>query len=159
MARKAMVKEEEEEEEEENPPKANRAPRLHIEHIGRKRVAVSSIFFIQGTLSDKFRDGRSLEAYIAALNTGELDLPDAVRILEWPNLGYITLDHRRLYCLKEHSRTSRTELVTIADVYKFPDDLMRLLEAGGIFHEFVWKFRRMSATLVPRKWGPNTSRH
>lgn len=147
MVCKARVKQEDE-------TSSSRSPQEpRIEYVGRKFVPVDGTFYIQGSLSDAFSDGRPLTTYIADLRSGVLDplaLPNPIRVIEWPDLGYVTLDHRRLFCLKEHFRATRAGEWTVADVYKFSDEVMGLVINRGIFSEFIWKFKRLSASLEPR---------
>ena len=89
-------------------------------------VAVDLIDYSQPTLSQNFGDGRDIDVTIQMLDDEQIDpLYPQFKLLEVVKVQreqrYISKDHRRLYCFKQHQQNSgkciRTRVKIIADVY------------------------------------------
>ena len=57
------------------------------------------------------------------LRRGKLDpwdLPDPLTLVDWPGRGFITLDHRRAWCLKQYEVGVGRVVCTRARVFRLP---------------------------------------
>ena len=97
---------------------------MDVADLGMKDVAVSDIMFAQQSIqSQHFQCGLTLRDYIDDLRRGKLDpwdLPDPLTLVDWPGRGFITLDHRRAWCLKQYEVGVGRVVCTRARVFRLP---------------------------------------
>ena len=111
--------------------------------------------YAQRGMSGRFQNGRSLNEYIECLNCGTLDplnLPDPLRVIEWPGRGLVTLDHRRAWCLKQHQEYMRKEVCTHVLVYRLPDCFDSLVRSHPVVREFLRKFDGNESSKIRIRW-------
>lgn len=79
------------------------------ERTTTRRIEVGDLYYSQKKMSSTFRDGRSFDDLVDALDNGEVDPETApflkLEVVERPWSGKYRLfcsDNRRLWCLKKH---------------------------------------------------------
>lgn len=117
---------------------------------GMVDVTVLDVHFMQHGIKKKFRDGRPLDEYVADLKSGRLDplnLKDPLNIIEWPRQGFVTLDHRRLWCLQKYATSVKECVKTRAHVCRLPVHFEDMLRRHPLLLEVLKKFHKISPTI------------
>ena len=68
----------------------------------------------------------------------QLDI-SPLTVTQWPGRRLVTLDHRRVWCLKQHQRPVQEDVHVMACVFRLPDTFDSLPRSHSVMEEFLWK--------------------
>lgn len=96
-------------------PEANDLPKPYD-----KTIKVSKLRYTQEKMSNYFRDGKSLDALVDSLKSGQVSTSSAflkLNVVHWPQKGYFSIDNRRLWCLKRFQESERERVCVAVRVF------------------------------------------
>jgi hypothetical protein len=104
------------------------------------KLDVRKILFVQASIDDKFRDGRTVQSMIDELTAGSLSAANipAIRVVRKHGC-YFTLDHRRLYALRQGLGSNK----------KLADRTVTCILESFKDEEIVKEFKRKATTENP----------
>ena len=69
-----------------------------------------------------------------------------INVMDWPGRGYISMDNRRLHCLKEYQTRCVPPSITVrAELWRLPRVFVDLVEQNGVMLDFLRKFDGLRA--------------
>lgn len=116
-----------------------------VRYLGQHLVRIADLLFTQPSISHRFTDRRPLGELVNDLNAGLVDplTEPSLRldVVLWPKRGLISLDNRRLWCLREHQehvwRTGGDHRSVRARVFELPESFEHLVQSSPIVDKFL----------------------
>ena len=117
----------------------------NLQYLGEQDLVPDDIRFSPDSIGSKFQNGEPLERLVADLRSGRVnhrtDSRLKIKVMEWPGRGPISMDNRRLHCLKQYQiHHMHTAVVVRAQVWRLPGMFIDLVERNKIMMDFLLKF-------------------
>ena len=110
--------------------------------LGIREVKVTDLLYSQTSISDHFQDGSPIHRLVADLKSGTVHPLQLrpLRVIDWPGRGLVTLDHRRVWCLKRFQEQLRETVHVKVDIYQLPGNLEHLFQIHPVLNELMRKY-------------------
>ena len=115
----------------------SRSPRRwQFERLGIQTLRADDVLYSQTSMSDRFSDGSLLSTLVRDLLSGNADLFRDERlcltVADWPGRGLVSIDNRRLWCIKQYQEHERQEggsdVYLRAVVFRLPQEFAQMTQ-------------------------------